>query len=271
MTRLICNRELVEYDSFDSYPEVQAFSTTRRGGCSTGTYASFNCSPYCGDEAAHVRQNLIHLEHLLPVIPIEWVIPHQVHGTKVLAVDDRYAQATVSERTAMLEGVDALITSSKGICLCVSTADCIPLLLFDKRQEAVAAIHAGWRGTVQGITAHTLECMKDVYGTQPEDIQAVIGPGISLEAFEVGVDVYEAFRKAKFPMQKIARWYRPASKWHVDLWGANVWMLESMGVSASNIEVAGICTYLQCDDFFSARRLGIKSGRILSGIMLNPL
>lgn len=270
MTRLICNSELLEYDSMKLYPQVQAFSTTRKGGCSTGAYASFNCSPYCGDEPLHVRQNLIHLEHLLPVIPIEWVIPHQTHGTSVLAVDEHYAAASVAERTEMLEGVDALMTNRKGFCLCISTADCIPLLLFDRRQEVVAVIHAGWRGTAHGITARTIESMKAVYGSQPQDIQAVIGPGISLEAFEVGLEVYEAFREAGFPMEKVARWYRPTAKWHIDLWAANVWMLQNSGVLASQIELAGICTYLQCNDFFSARRLGIKSGRILSGIMLNP-
>ena len=111
--------------------------------------------------------------------------------------------------------------------------------------------------------------MREWYGSKAEDLRVAVGPGISMEAFEVGVDVYETFREAGFPMDKVARWYRPSAKWHIDLWAANGWLLQEAGVQREQIEFSGVCTYLQCEDFFSARRLGIKSGRILSGIMLN--
>ena len=105
-----------------------------------------------------------------------------------------------------------------------------------------------------------------VYGTDGADISAVIGPGISLAAFEVGDEVYEAFRLAGFPMDRIAR---KQEKWHIDLPEANRLQLLDFGVPSAAIETAGICTYTHCDDFFSARRLGIRSGRMLTGIMLN--
>jgi len=111
----------------------------------------------------------------------------------------------------------------------------------------------------------TLEVMKSQYGTDGKDVIACIGPSISLESFEVGDEVYSAFAEAGFDMFRIARRYE---KWHLDLWEANRLQLLTHGVLPENIEVVGICTYQQHKDFFSARRLGIKSGRILSGIQI---
>lgn len=269
MSRLTCNKELLEYELFSSQTGVIAFSTTRKGGCSKGTYATFNCSPHCGDNPDAVSCNLQHLGTLLPTFPVDWVIPHQVHGTQVLEVGQEYADASQEERLEMLEGVDALVTDRPGYCLCVSTADCIPLLFYDKVRRVVAAAHAGWRGTVSRIAEKILCHMGHRYGSRPEDVCVAIGPGISLEAFEVGVEVHEAFLEAGFPMDKVSRWYRPSAHWHIDLWAANYWLLRQGGVTPEHIELSGVCSYLQCDDFFSARRLGVHSGRTLSGIMLD--
>ena len=107
------------------------------------------------------------------------------------------------------------------------------------------------------------------YGTVSTDIHAIIGPGISLEAFEVGIEVYEAFAEADFNMEQIARWYPEKGKYHLNLPAANLMQLLAYGVPLAQIHDSGICTYTQHSDFFSARRLGIKSGRILNGIMLN--
>ena len=163
-----------------------------------------------------------------------------------------------------LEGVDAMVSDMEQVCLCISTADCIPVRCYDIRRKVIAAIHAGWRGTVKRIVEKTLDKMAALYGTKGEDVQAYIGPGISLNAFEVGDEVYEAFEAAGFDMACIAR---RDEKWHLDLWEANRIQLLSKGVKKENVEVTGICTYQNYTDFFSARRLGIRSGRILSGIM----
>jgi YfiH family protein len=164
-----------------------------------------------------------------------------------------------------LQDVDAVVTHLKDFCLCVSTADCVPVLIYDKVREVIAAVHAGWRGTVGRILEKTIETMKSHYGSEGKDIVACIGPSISLESFEVGDEVYDAFAEADFDMKRIAKRYE---KWHLDLWEANRLQLLNQGVLPENMEVAGICTYQQHEDFFSARRLGIQSGRILSGIML---
>lgn len=250
---------MLEYELMKAYSNISCFSTTRHGGCSEGNYASFNCTDYCGDEATHVQRNREILGALLPQKPLELFIPHQTHSTNVCVIDE-------SMRGNLLEGIDAITTNISGYCLCISTADCIPVLLYDSKKQAVAAIHAGWRGTVGKIVAKTLAEMKARYGSEGEDIKACIGPGISLDAFEVGDEVYEAFRSAGFEMRRIAR---REEKWHIDLWEANRLQLLDYGVKEENIEISGICTYQNHHDFFSARRLGIQSGRILSGIMLH--
>ena len=257
--RFDSNREMLGYDLMKSYPNISCFSTTRHGGCSEGDYASFNCTWYCGDKQEHVQKNLEILCGLLPQKPVKLVIPHQTHSVCVKVVD-------VSTPAEALEGVDAVITQQPGCCLCISTADCIPVLLYDQRHQVVAAVHAGWRGTVGRIVEKCMEKMHTEFGTVGADVVACIGPGISLDAFEVGDEVYEAFAEASFAMEKIAR---KEAKWHLDLWEANRMQLLEKGVPDAQIEVAGICTYTNYEHFFSARRLGIRSGRILSGIMIH--
>ena len=258
MKTILSDSSMLEYGLMKPYSNMFCFSTTRHGGCSEGAYGSFNCTHYCGDNLERVSANRRLLCSLLPEEPKVLVIPRQTHGVEVREI----FSYEVSE--SELDDVDALMTDLKGCCLCVSTADCIPVLLYDVRHQAVAAVHAGWRGTVAGITGKVLEAMEARYGTRGRDVMACIGPGISLESFEVGDEVYEAFAMAGFDMQRIARRY---AKWHIDLWEANRLQLLAKGVLPEHIEVAGICTYQEHEHFFSARRLGIRSGRILSGIV----
>lgn len=265
MNHFSADERMLVYGAMQPHTDVFCFSTTRKGGYSEGAYASFNCNGYCGDREEAVERNRGLLCGLLPQRPEGLVIPHQTHGTEVCTVDEAFLRLPEADRAEALEGVDALMTRIPGQCLCVSTADCIPVLCYDRRLRAAAAIHAGWRGTVARIVEKTLRRMKEAYGTRSEDVVACIGPGISLEAFEVGDEVYQTFAGAGFPMERIAR---RESKWHLDLWEANRLQLLEQGVPEAQVSVSGICTYRQNDTFFSARRQGILSGRILSGILL---
>lgn len=256
------NPQLLEYSI---HPAVRAFSTCRRGGFSQGLYADFNANSFCGDSVEHVMQNRRLLCNKLNVTASHFIIPHQVHGVEVAVVDEVLLSIPEEKRAVGLDGIDAVITNIKGVCVSVSTADCIPLLLYDKRQQVVAAVHAGWRGTVKRIARHTLEEMNRIFGTHGDDVLAVIGPGISLDAFEVGDEVLEVFSSNGFDVEKIAK---RMGKWHIDLPLANSLTLQECGVLQENIQLSGVCTYTQCDCFFSARRLGIHSGRITNGIML---
>ena len=189
MIPLTEDRKMLGYELLASYLGISCFVTTRHGGCSQGNYASLNCTPYTGDEAEAVRRNQEIVCSSLPQRPQELVIPFQTHGTKALVIDGTYLHATAEERHSMLQGIDALITREPGCCICISTADCIPILLYDRKNAVIAAVHAGWRGTVNYILGHTLDKMRARYGTEGKEVIACIGPGISLSAFEVGDEV----------------------------------------------------------------------------------
>lgn len=236
---------------------VTAFSTTRQGGCSTGNYAAFNINGYCGDDEVHIAANKVALCGLLGIDSNRLVMPHQVHDCVVRRID--------GPQQGVIEGVDAVMTDVPQLCIGVSTADCIPVLLYDSTHRAISAVHAGWRGTVLRIVQKAMEAMCHAYGTAPADLQAVIGPGISLDSFEVGDEVYNQFLSAGFDMQPISR--RDA-KWHIDLPMCNRLQLMEAGVPADHIQMTNICTYQQYDRYFSARRLGIQSGRIYTGILI---
>lgn len=189
----------------------------------------------------------------LQITPEHIMIPRQTHSTNVRWVN------TFGE----VPDTDAVITSEKGLCIAVKTADCIPILLYDVRKHLIAAVHAGWRGTVGRIVEKTLRQME----SEAEDLHAIIGPGISEESFEVGDEVYEQFMQADFPMQHLARKYpsRDGERWHINLKDANRWLLEQNGVR--DIRVSDVDT-MQSPLYYSARRETINTGRIINGIMI---
>lgn len=268
MIELTTNKTILGFELLGSFSNICHFTTTRNGGYSEDTFASFNCAPYSGDDSAHVKQNQELLCAMLPKQPTRLIIPFQTHGTTIRAIDTFFLSLSPEEQQRRLHGVDAIITDQKGYCICVSTADCVPIFLFDKVNNAIGIVHAGWRGTVAKIAKQTLNLMEQTYNTEPQDVIVGIGPSISQKAFEVGDEVYDAFKKVGFDMDKIAIRNKETQKYHIDLWKATQLQLLECGIEESNIELAAICTYEQHEQFFSARRLGTKSGRILSGIML---
>ena len=268
MIAITKDKRLLGYELLNSYSNISHFVTTRSKGCSEGKYGAFNCSPYTEDKSKKVLLNQFSLLQSLKHPVKDLIIPQQVHNDASLVIDDYYFELPLFMRRAVLDGIDALITAKPGYCICVSTADCVPVLLYDKKLQVVAAIHAGWKGTVKHIVQGVLYLMNQKFGTKGEDVIACIGPSISLESFEVGDEVYDAFEESGFDMSLISMKKKETGKYHIDLWEANRIELLNRGVPAEQIEVAGICTYIHHDEFFSARRLGIDSGRILSGIMI---
>jgi YfiH family protein len=256
----------LELRQYNISPEVTAFSTLRHGGFSIGTYSSFNANCYCGDNPDNVIKNRKLLCDYLDIPQDRLIIPHQVHQTKIVKVDVSFLSSSPEAQQQTLDGVDALITNEQGCCICVSTADCIPVIIYDPKHKASAIVHAGWRGTLSKICERALEKMHDSYGTENKYCHAVIGPGISKKNFEVGDEVYDAFSMKGFTMSLIAQRYK---KWHIDLFECNRLQLVSSGIPDNQIYVSNICTYDCHKDFFSARRLGIDSGRILTGILIN--
>ena len=206
------------------------------------------------------------------------VIPHQTHQDTVRIIDETFTDLPLQVRKERLEGVDAVMTNLADTCIGVSTADCIPVLLYDPEHAAAAAVHAGWRGTVRRIVQKTIAAMAHTYGTRPEALLAAIGPGISIDNFEVGDEVYEAFLGEGFDMNRIAARYPDrhatgSTKWHLDIVECNRLQLTAAGVPAESIDVANICTYDNNHLFFSARREqkgDTKCGRNFNAIIIRP-
>ena len=251
---------------FNLSTAATVFSTTRHGGASKGLYGELNINPFCGDDKDAVLRNRRALAHALTIEEQRLVLPHQVHGTVIKAVDDDFFALTSEARRCFVEGIDGIMTDCKGVSIGVSTADCIPIILYDEAHHAAAAVHAGWRGTVKRIAGKAVNAMTLRYGTHPEQLKALIGPGISLKNFEVGDEVFDAFRHEDFDMNRITVRYE---KWHINLPECNRLQLIETGVRAENIIKSAICTYDNAADYFSARRLGINSGRIYTGIIVH--
>lgn len=201
------------------------------------------------------------------VLPYPVIQPHQTHSDSVAYVGGEDMDA------GALEGVDALVTDVRGLAVGVRTADCIPVLLHDPVRGAVAAVHSGWRGTVNRISSKAVLRMQCQFGSRPEDILAVIGHGIGEGSFQVGEDVAMAFKDAGFPMDRVWSFHGVREEGtmrgghHLDLKECVRLTLAGCGVLPSNIQVSGIDTYVDCR-FYSARREGVSCGRNVSAVML---
>lgn len=205
-----------------------------------------------------VTSNRRFLAEAMNVSEHQLYFPSQVHGTRIVNVDSKTPRE-------MLMETDALITGEKGICIAVMSADCVPILLFDKKNGAVAAVHSGWRGTVARIVEKTLYEMQALFGTKGENIVAGIGPSVSQECYEVGEEVVEAVRKS-FRENDHLLSRQPNGKAKLDLWTANKIQLTEFGIPETAIEISDLCTVRHNQYFFSARK-GDR-GRFAAGIVL---
>ena len=196
-------------------------------------------------------------------LPYPVIQGHQVHDCKVAIID------RPDLTRADLEGYDAFITSLPGVAIGVRTADCVPVLLYDPVKRVVAAVHAGWKGTVLHISQKALEVMAVKFGSEAGNIRAVIGPAIGPDSFQVGIEVAEKFKLAGFPMDYIWSFRGPgdgspmSGGHHIDLFKANQWL----GILQENIQVFGMDTFVN-DTFYSARREGPQCGRNINAIKL---
>ncbi len=260
---------MITYSLLDKYTEIAHFCTSRQGGVSVGNYASNNLSPFSGDKPEHFNENKRMLCNKLGIDPPRLIIPFQNHGTEVREINTEFFQLSSEQQANYLNGVDAIFTRLTQVCISITTADCVPLLFFDPTRQVIAAAHAGWRGTCGRIAEKTITALTRTYNCRPSDICVVIGPSISAEVYEVGQEVIDNFGNAGFDLDRIV--IRHNESLFLDLWEANRQSLLGHGILPDHIETAEICTYTQHQRFFSARRLGIKSGRILSGIMLKDV
>ncbi|HEV2765572.1 MAG TPA: peptidoglycan editing factor PgeF [Pyrinomonadaceae bacterium] len=239
----------------------------RTGGVSAFPENSLSLAGFDADAAENIYENR---RRLLGLFEGEWALAvcWQVHGTDVHAVET--ADDSSERPGSGHEGVrcDALVTRTARVLVGVKTADCVPVLLGDAHTGAVAAVHAGWRGTLAGIVGRALEQMSSLYGTRPGDVRAALGPAALGCCYEVGPEVIEAFRQNFADADTL---FTPTADGRalVDLHEANRRQLLSAGLSPARVHAAPLCTICHTDLFFSHRRehkLQGRTGRTLSVI-----
>jgi len=253
--------ELLTFPLLEKEIKIQHFISTRHGGVSAGNYASLNLSVKVDDATDHIKENRKRVAGKLNIDTTNLVFPDQCHTDTVQIIRNSW-------NSTELKKTDALITNERGICLCVLTADCVPVLLYDRNKRVIAAVHAGWKGTASRIVSRTVERMIKVFATKPRDIVAGIGPAISQPRYEVGDEVATQFHFLFHDHPEIL-WKNPKTgKLHIDLQLSNRILLLRAGLTQEQIETMNICTFDNPDLFFSARRDGIMCGRFCAGIML---
>jgi hypothetical protein len=239
---------IIRADCFAECAGVVAGMSTRHGGVSPSPL-EMNLSFSVGDDEANVRRNREIFLGALNINLHELAIPRQVHSATVRVVHE----------PGTYPACDALITATPRVFLCVSIADCVPILLFDRGKRVVAGVHAGWRGTAGKIVEKTVATMVQEYGTRPENIVGFVGPSASVCCYEVGDDVAEQFDPQHAERTK--------GKARLDLKGANLDQLLRAGARRDAVEISPLCTIHETS-LHSFRRDNSKSGRMLATIGL---
>ncbi|MEO8303746.1 MAG: peptidoglycan editing factor PgeF [Betaproteobacteria bacterium] len=232
-------------------PNVCAFVTTRKGGVSTGPYATMNLGRNGRDEAMALVENRHRFAAFLPSKPVSL---NQVHGAAVAKLSDSPHPVTPA---------DAAVTREFGVVCSILTADCLPVLFTDRSGSVAGVAHAGWRGLAAGVLGASVNALADL-GAGPDQLLAWLGPAIGPAAFEVGADVHSAF--CDVDAGAIACFVPHCDgKWHADLYGLARRSLARAGVTS--IHGGGYCTYSDSARFFSYRRER-DSGRMAAAVWL---
>jgi polyphenol oxidase len=243
------SNSIVWADRLNKYDAIVAGFTTRHGGTSQSPFTSFNLGSTAGDNAEHVVANRQKLADATGFPLDRIVIAGQVHGSDVLLVD----------QPGVYRGYDGLVTATPDLLLCITAADCAAVLMADVEAGVIGACHSGWRGAVAGIAIRTVDIMI-ARGADPGRIEAFVSPCISRAHFEVGPEVAEKF-DPEFVFVPNGK-----EKPHVDLKGAVARQLDQAGLRPDAIEVSDRCTFGEATDFFSYRKEGARSGRMMGFI-----
>jgi YfiH family protein len=229
----------------------------RRGGRSVGRYAGLNVSYRVGDDNKVVSQNVCDMKAAVGIHEGKIVTMQQVHGDHIVEVRDKKLKE-VGE-------ADGMITAENGVYLGVLTADCVPLLFVAPKQRLVAAVHAGWRGTLAGIAQKTVERLRAEHNVAASDLEVALGPSIGACCYEVNDDV------AKPLMKQWGKLITPSiqvkqNKTFINLSRLNRDILRAAGVPGAQLYQIGPCTSCTSDEFYSYRRARGETGRQISVI-----
>lgn len=236
--------------------------STRLGGVSQGHCSSMNISTTRGDDPAAVVKNRELIAGAIGVKPEDFTYTYQTHTTNVAVVK-------AEDKGRQFMETDGLVTDVPGICLVTFYADCVPLYFLDPVKKVIGLSHSGWRGTVGKIGKVTVEKMRDVYGCDPSDILAAIGPSICQDCYEVSEDVIDAFREA-FPEAVWEKLFygKENGKYQLNLWEANHQVFLEAGITEDHMAVTNLCTHCNPDILFSHRATGGKRGNLSAFLAL---
>lgn len=223
--------------------------TTRDGGVSAPPYDRLNLGGLVGDDPAAVAENWRRLEG---ATALGFARVRQVHGARAVRA---------GAACEPVEEADVVLSTAEGVAACVSVADCVPVLLADPETGAVAAVHAGWRGTLARAAAEGVAALARDAGARAAGLLAVVGPSIGPCCYEVSEEL-----AVRFTAELGAGLVRPAPRPKLDLWVANARVLRAAGVPADRIEVLGRCTSCERELFFSHRRDAGRTGRQMAFI-----
>lgn len=230
--------------------------TTRMGGVSKGDCSTMNISTTRGDAPEAIEENRKRLARALGVKVEDFTYTHQTHTTNVAVVREEDQGKRFME-------TDGMVTNVPEICLVTFYADCVPLYFVDPVHKAIGLSHSGWRGTVGRMGQVTLEKMKEVYGTRPEEVYAAIGPSICQDCYEVSGDVIEEFQKSFSKSVWPQLFYKKENgKYQLNLWKANQLVLTEAGVTEQKIAVTNLCTHCNPEILFSHRSTGVRRGNL---------
>ncbi|MBQ8164538.1 MAG: peptidoglycan editing factor PgeF [Clostridia bacterium] len=266
--------ELLKFDALSEKKNIVHCFTTRAGGVSGGGCESLNMSFKREENRKNVSENIKRVAEAAGVDFDSVTMVPQVHGGKVRVVTEEDRGKGVS-RESFDEGYDAMVTNIKGVTLATIHGDCIPVFLYDEKACCIGMIHSGWRSTHARISRNAVVAMVENYGSKPEDIIAVIGPGICQNCFEASDDVYEAFaeefgKEFTDDLSVCRPDLTRKGKWYISLPGIVYKTLIAAGVLPGNIIRSGVCTCCEenRDKYFSHRREHGKTGAMSGFIML---
>lgn len=239
--------------------------TSRRGGCSLSPFASLNLGLHVGDEKETVWDNRCRFLASLGLEPDKLVCCQQVHGSRVLLVDDSRAGSGAWDYASAIPAVDAMVADSPGLVLGSFYADCIPLFYFDPKKRVIAIAHSGWKGTISGIAA---ACLHEMFklGCRPQDIEVFLGPGIGPCCFQIQPDLALQVKEA-FPYhQSILS--RDSHGYYWDLRENIKHTLREYAIEETHIIDSQLCTACNTRLFFSHRAEKGRTGRMGAFIAL---
>ena len=258
-----------QFHNLSKQSGIDHFVSTRSGGSSPPPYESLNLGFHVEDNAKTVLQNRECLAANVGIPLSDFTIPKQVHSGTVTIVTEEMRGCGAADLDTAVEATDAMITDVPRLYLTVLAADCVLVLFFDPQKRVIAAVHAGWRGTVKLAAQKTAETLKQEFNCNPTDMLVGIGPSIGPCHYEVGTEVISQVQDTFGSTDGYINNETPDGKGYFNLWEANKQQVIEAGIPARNIEVAQICTYCNAHLFFSERHQKGRTGRFGAGIMLS--